>query len=100
MERGVATCSLQAAALLPAETGARRAGPQSAAELRGAQRSGSSCDSGAANSALEGVSRQQNFPHCLKVSELAKPAKRQKNGFRLNLEYLLALTVETLSPAL
>lgn len=70
MGRGVATCSLQAVALLLAETGARRAGPQSAAELGGAQRSGSSCDSGAANSALEGVSRQQKFPHCLKVNWL------------------------------
>lgn len=70
MGRGVATCSLQAVALLPAETGARRARPQSAAELGGAQRSGSSCDSGAANSALEGVSRQQKFPHCLKVNWL------------------------------
>lgn len=47
--------------------------------------SDSSCGSGAANSALEGVSRQQKFLHCSQVEEQAKPAEKAEGCFQVKL---------------
>lgn len=47
--------------------------------------SGSSCGSGAANSALEGVSRQQKFLHCSQVGEQAKPEEKAEGCFQVKL---------------
>lgn len=87
MGRGVATCSLQAVSCRRPRGVRGGQGPR--ALLSSVEPddlpSGSSCGSGAASSALEGVSRQQKFLHCSQVEEQAKPADKAEGCFQVKL---------------